>query len=213
SNTNLSSSNFKKAFNPNNPLTESPHEESTSQGSSSNVRQTYTPFEHLGKWTNDHPIANVIGNPSCSVSLRKQLQTDAMWCYFVALLTSVEPKNFKQAMTEPSWIDAMQEEIHEFQRLQVWELVSCPDKVLLIKLQWIYKFKTDEFGEYSKDTGMSMTTYADADHAGCQDTRRSTSGSAQFLGDKLVSWSSKKQKSTAISSTEAEYIALSACCA
>ncbi|GJR27075.1 hypothetical protein Tco_1103307 [Tanacetum coccineum] len=45
-----------------------------------------------------------------------------------------------------------------------------------------------------------------------QDTRRSTSGSAQFLGDKLVSWLSKKQKSTAISSTEAEYIALSGCC-
>ncbi|GJV44627.1 hypothetical protein Tco_1429163 [Tanacetum coccineum] len=65
---------------------------------------------------------------------------------------------------------------------------------------------------YSKDTDMSLTAYADADHAGCQDTRRSTSGSAQFLGDKLVSWSSKKQKSTAISSTEAEYIALSGCC-
>ncbi|GKC87601.1 hypothetical protein Tco_1148250, partial [Tanacetum coccineum] len=54
---------------------------------------------------------------------------------------------------------------------------------------------------YSKDTDMSLTAYADVDHAGCQDTRRSTSGSAQFLGDKLVSWSSKKQKSTAISST------------
>ncbi|GJZ87773.1 hypothetical protein Tco_0659383 [Tanacetum coccineum] len=52
---------------------------------------------------------------------------------------------------------------------------------------------------YSKDTGMSLTAYADVDHAGCQDTRRSTLGSAQFLGDKLVSWSSKKQKSTAIS--------------
>nr|GEY31690.1 retrovirus-related Pol polyprotein from transposon TNT 1-94 [Tanacetum cinerariifolium] len=62
---------------------------------------------------------------------------------------------------------------------------------------------------YSKDINMSLTTYTDADHAGCQDTRCSTSGSAQFLGDKLVSWSSKKQKSTAISSTEAEYIALS----
>ncbi|GJQ93146.1 hypothetical protein Tco_0004285 [Tanacetum coccineum] len=65
---------------------------------------------------------------------------------------------------------------------------------------------------YSKDTDMSLVAYADADHAGCQDTRRSTSGSAQLLGDKLVSWSSKKQKSTAISSTEAEYIALSGCC-
>ncbi|GJW90507.1 hypothetical protein Tco_0168060 [Tanacetum coccineum] len=64
---------------------------------------------------------------------------------------------------------------------------------------------------YSKDTDMLLTAYADADHAGCQDTRRSTSGSAQFLGDKLVRWSSKKQKCTSISSTEAEYIALSGC--
>ncbi|GJU47858.1 retrovirus-related pol polyprotein from transposon TNT 1-94 [Tanacetum coccineum] len=55
---------------------------------------------------------------------------------------------------------------------------------------------------YSKDTNMSLTAYSDADHAGCQDTRRSTSGSAKFLGDKLVSWSSKKQKSIAISSIE-----------
>ncbi|GJV75927.1 copia protein, partial [Tanacetum coccineum] len=57
------------------------------------------------------------------------------------------------------------------------------------------------------------STYSDADDAGCQDTRRGTSGSAQFLGDKLANWSSKKQKSVAISSTEAEYIALSRCCA
>ncbi|GKD90450.1 retrovirus-related pol polyprotein from transposon TNT 1-94 [Tanacetum coccineum] len=64
---------------------------------------------------------------------------------------------------------------------------------------------------YSKDIDISLTAYADAVHARCQDSRRSTSGSAQLLGDKLVSWSSKKQKSTAISSTKAEYIALSGC--
>ncbi|GJW98069.1 retrovirus-related pol polyprotein from transposon TNT 1-94 [Tanacetum coccineum] len=101
------------------PRYESPHEESTSHGSSSNMRQTHTQFEHLGKWTKNHPIANVIDDLSRSVSMRKQLQTDSMWCYFDAFLTLVEPKNFKQAMTEPSWIDAMQEEIHEFQRLEV----------------------------------------------------------------------------------------------
>ncbi|GKB65150.1 hypothetical protein Tco_0921336 [Tanacetum coccineum] len=117
------------------PLNKSPNEESTPQGSSSNVTQTHTPFEHLGKWTKDHPIANVIGDPSRSVFMRKQLQTDAMWCFFDAFLTSVEPKNFKQVMTEPSWIDALQEEIYEFKRLQVWELVLCLDKVLLIKLK------------------------------------------------------------------------------
>ncbi|GJU84685.1 retrovirus-related pol polyprotein from transposon TNT 1-94 [Tanacetum coccineum] len=54
-------------------------------------------------------------------------------------------------MTEPSWIDAMQEEIHEFQRLEIWELVSCPDKVLLIKLKWIYKVKMDVFGGILKN--------------------------------------------------------------
>ncbi|GKE36512.1 retrovirus-related pol polyprotein from transposon TNT 1-94 [Tanacetum coccineum] len=102
---------------------DAPSTNSTFQGLSSNVRPTYTLFEHLGRWTKDHLIANVIGDPSCSVSMRKQLETDAMWCYFDAFLTSVEPKNFKQAMTKPSWIDAMQEEIHEFERLQVCELV------------------------------------------------------------------------------------------
>nr|GEX56099.1 putative reverse transcriptase domain-containing protein [Tanacetum cinerariifolium] len=66
---------------------------------------------------------------------------------------------------------------------------------------------------YPKDIGMALTAYADADYAGCQYTQRSTSGSAQFLRDKLVSWSSKKQNSTAISTTEAEYIAMSGYCA
>ncbi|GJW08030.1 retrovirus-related pol polyprotein from transposon TNT 1-94 [Tanacetum coccineum] len=63
------------------------------------------------------------------------------------------------------------------------------------------------------DSSIALTAYADADHAGCQDTRRSTSGSMQLLGERLVSWSSKRHKSAAISSTEAEYIALSGCCA
>ncbi|GJR34015.1 retrovirus-related pol polyprotein from transposon TNT 1-94 [Tanacetum coccineum] len=100
------------------PLHDPLHEDSTSQGSSSNVRPSHTEFELIGRWTKDHPIANVIGDPSRLVSARKQLKTNIMWCYFDAFLTSIEPKNFKQAMTEPSWIDAMQEEIHEFERLQ-----------------------------------------------------------------------------------------------
>ncbi|GJX69174.1 hypothetical protein Tco_0304901 [Tanacetum coccineum] len=57
-----------------------------------------------------------------------------------------------------------------------------------------------------------IETHCNTDHAGCQDTRRSTSGSMQFLGDRLVRWSSKRQKSAVISSTEAEYIAMSGCC-
>ncbi|GJV53810.1 retrovirus-related pol polyprotein from transposon TNT 1-94 [Tanacetum coccineum] len=59
-------------------LYESLHEDSTSQGSLSNVRPSHTPFELIGRWTKDHPIANVIGDPSHPVSMRKQLKTDAM---------------------------------------------------------------------------------------------------------------------------------------
>nr|GEX01246.1 copia protein [Tanacetum cinerariifolium] len=66
---------------------------------------------------------------------------------------------------------------------------------------------------YLKDYVIALTAFADADHAGCQDTRHSTSGSMQLLGDRLVSWSSKRKKSVALSSTKAEYIALSSCCA
>ncbi|GJW90201.1 hypothetical protein Tco_0167754 [Tanacetum coccineum] len=66
---------------------------------------------------------------------------------------------------------------------------------------------------YPKDSSIALTAYADVDHVGCQDTRRSTSGCMQLLGDRLVRWSSKRQKSVVISSTEAEYIAMSGCCA
>ncbi|GJT31284.1 retrovirus-related pol polyprotein from transposon TNT 1-94, partial [Tanacetum coccineum] len=64
---------------------------------------------------------------------------------------------------------------------------------------------------YPKDSCIALTAFADADHAGCQDTRKSTSKSVQLLGERLLSWSSKKQKSTTISSTEAEYITPSRC--
>ncbi|GKD58759.1 hypothetical protein Tco_1296268, partial [Tanacetum coccineum] len=83
-----------------------------------------------------------------------------------------------------------------------------------VKRIFLYLRGTIHMGPwYLKDSCIALTAFADADHADCQDTRRSTSGSMQLLGDKLVSWSSKKQKSAAISSTEAEYIALSGCCA
>ncbi|GJV59388.1 retrovirus-related pol polyprotein from transposon TNT 1-94 [Tanacetum coccineum] len=60
-------------------------------------------------------------------------------CYYDAFLTSVEPKNYKDALTQACWIEAMQEELHEFERLEVWELVPPPDKAFVISLKWIYK--------------------------------------------------------------------------
>ncbi|GKA72533.1 retrovirus-related pol polyprotein from transposon TNT 1-94 [Tanacetum coccineum] len=342
------------------PLNESPHEESTSQGSSSNVRQTYTLFEHLGTWTKDHPIANIIGNPSRSVSTRKQLQTDAMWCYFDAFLNSVktdeiggvlknkarlvaqgfrqeEGINFEESFAPVARIEAirifvayaahnnmmiyqmevktdflngeLKEEVYVSQPegfvdqdnpSHVYKLKKAlyvdptlftwhaGNDILLVQIyvdniifastniamcdefanQMTTKFRMSMIGQMSfflglqisqsprgifinqskyaskivkkyglntadsVDTPMIENKKLDKDlHGkpvdatlycgmiGSFDTLTepltwdySTMGSAQFLGDKLVSWSSNKQKSTAISSTEAEYIALSRCC-
>ncbi|GJS12331.1 retrovirus-related pol polyprotein from transposon TNT 1-94 [Tanacetum coccineum] len=66
---------------------------------------------------------------------------------------------------------------------------------------------------YTKDSGFELTGFLDADYVGCKDTFKSTFGGAQFLGEKLVSWSSKKQDCTTLSTAKAEYMSLSACCA
>ncbi|GJS97192.1 retrovirus-related pol polyprotein from transposon TNT 1-94 [Tanacetum coccineum] len=81
----------------------------------------------------------------------KQLETDAMWCFFNEFLTHVEPKTYKQALEHSCWIEAMQEEIHEFERLDVWILVPCPDNILIIPLKWIFKIKLDEYGDVLKN--------------------------------------------------------------
>ncbi|GKD26657.1 retrovirus-related pol polyprotein from transposon TNT 1-94, partial [Tanacetum coccineum] len=63
-----------------------------------------------------------------------------------AFLTAVEPKTYKDALTQSCWIEAMQEDLNKFERLEVWELVPRPDKVMVITLKWIYKVKLDELG-------------------------------------------------------------------
>ncbi|GJY81469.1 hypothetical protein Tco_0494220 [Tanacetum coccineum] len=70
-------------------------------------------LHHLRKWSKDHPLDNIIGNPSRPVSTRKQLATDALWCLYNSVLSKVEPKNFKSAITEDCWFQAMQDEIHD----------------------------------------------------------------------------------------------------
>ncbi|GJZ66925.1 retrovirus-related pol polyprotein from transposon TNT 1-94 [Tanacetum coccineum] len=70
------------------------------------------------------------------------------------VISEVEPKNFKEASLESSWIDLIQEEIHEFERLDVWELVPCLDLVMIIKLKWIFNVKQDEFEGVLKNKAM-----------------------------------------------------------
>ncbi|GJX08658.1 retrovirus-related pol polyprotein from transposon TNT 1-94 [Tanacetum coccineum] len=89
--------------------------------------------------------------PSRPVSTRLQLYEQAMFCYYDAFLILVEPKTYKDALTQSCWIEAMQEELHEFKRLKVWELVPHPDKVMVITLKWIYKVNLDELGGILKN--------------------------------------------------------------
>ncbi|GJY39246.1 retrovirus-related pol polyprotein from transposon TNT 1-94 [Tanacetum coccineum] len=102
-----------------------PSSEASSSEDVSSTKSTHVtqPYHHLEKWSKDHPLDNVI----------------------------VEPKNFKSAITEECWFQAMQDEIHEFDRLQVWELVPRPDYVMIIALKWIYKVKLDEYGDVLKN--------------------------------------------------------------
>ncbi|GKD56904.1 retrovirus-related pol polyprotein from transposon TNT 1-94, partial [Tanacetum coccineum] len=76
------------------------------------------------KWSKDHPLDNIIGNPSRQVSTRKHLVTDALWCLYNSFMSKVEPKNFKFVITEDYWFQALQDEIHEFDRLQYSDVLK-----------------------------------------------------------------------------------------
>ncbi|GJT11252.1 retrovirus-related pol polyprotein from transposon TNT 1-94 [Tanacetum coccineum] len=113
--------------------------------------QSTQPHEHLRKWTNSHPLDNIIRNPSRPISTRKQLAKDALWCFYNSVLSKVKPKTFKSVVTEDCWFQAMQDEIHEFDQLDVWELVPPTDCAMIIALKWIYKVKLDEYGDVLKN--------------------------------------------------------------
>ncbi|GKD07277.1 uncharacterized mitochondrial protein-like protein [Tanacetum coccineum] len=94
--------------------------------------------------------------------------------------------------------------------------MAKPTEKHLTMVKWVFRYlkRTINMGLcYPKDTGFNLIAFADADHAGRQDSRRSISRCEQLLGEKLISWSSKKQKCTAISTTQAEYISFFGCCA
>nr|GEW48490.1 integrase, catalytic region, zinc finger, CCHC-type, peptidase aspartic, catalytic [Tanacetum cinerariifolium] len=290
-------SNLKFAHMGNDSLFGLPIPEATSAQSSSMVsphlimQPDHQIPQHNSKWTKDHPLYNIIGQLSRPVSTQLQLHEQALFCYYDAFLTSVEPKMYKEALTQSCWIEAMQEELKgiDFEesfapvaRLEairiflayvahknmvVYQMdvktvflngnlreevyVSQPDGFVdQDNPNHVYKLKKALHGlkqaprawydmlssflisqDSSKgsvdptlfirrngndlllDFSVALTAFADVDHAGFQDTRRSMSRSLQFLRERLISWSSKRQKSAAISSTEAEYIALSGCCA
>nr|GEZ77010.1 retrovirus-related Pol polyprotein from transposon TNT 1-94 [Tanacetum cinerariifolium] len=163
-----------------------------------------------------------------------QLRSDGDMCMYALTVSTMEPKNIKEAMTDPAWIESMQEELLQFKRMDVWVLVPAPDNISPLTLKWIFKNKHDEeqtvirnksrlvvrgyrqeegidfeesfapiarmeairiFLAYDAhksftvfqmdDSGFELTGFSDADYAGCKDIFKSTSGGAQFLGEKL----------------------------
>ncbi|GJX89365.1 retrovirus-related pol polyprotein from transposon TNT 1-94 [Tanacetum coccineum] len=121
------------------PIPEVPSDQSSSSDSIHTIVQPdHQISEHNSKWTKDHPLENIIGELARPVSTRLQLHEQALFCYY-------------NALTQSCWIEEMQEELNEFERLKVWELVPRPDKVMVITLKWIYKVKLDELGGILKN--------------------------------------------------------------
>nr|GEW96994.1 hypothetical protein [Tanacetum cinerariifolium] len=96
--------------------------------------------QHNSKWTKDHPLDNIISQLSQPVSTWLQLYEQALFCYYDAFLTSVEPKTYKDALTQSCWIEAMQEELNEFERLDKYGFESCDP----VDTPMVEKSKLDE---------------------------------------------------------------------
>nr|GFA30419.1 hypothetical protein [Tanacetum cinerariifolium] len=114
---------------------------STSFHDLSNVHTYYQPYTHEKKWTKDHPLHKIIGDPKSSVRTRGKLANS---CLFSCLLSSIEPANVAEDLRDADWVSAQQEELDQFVRLKVWRLVSRPEGKSVIKSKWIFKNKKDE---------------------------------------------------------------------
>ncbi|GKA53237.1 retrovirus-related pol polyprotein from transposon TNT 1-94, partial [Tanacetum coccineum] len=109
-----------------------------------NDRAEYAPLKRMNiSITKDHPLEQVRGNSAKLVQTRRQLATDPKMYMFVLTVSTAEPSNIKKEMADHAWIEARQEEIHQFDRLNVWELVDKPFGNTVIKLKWLWKNKED----------------------------------------------------------------------
>ncbi|GJX99170.1 retrovirus-related pol polyprotein from transposon TNT 1-94 [Tanacetum coccineum] len=99
--------------------------------------------EHEAPQTKNHPIEQVIGDPSKPVMTRSRLHTDVEMCMYALIVSTIEPTNIKETMLDHSWIESMQDELNQFKRLDVRELVEGPIGRNIIGVKWLWKNKTD----------------------------------------------------------------------
>ncbi|GJR88160.1 retrovirus-related pol polyprotein from transposon TNT 1-94 [Tanacetum coccineum] len=129
------------------PILEVPSDQSSSTDSIHTIVYPDHQFsKHNSKWTKDHPLENIISELARPVSIRLQLHEQALFCYYDAFLTAIEPKTYKDALTQSCWIKAMQESLMSSNALKSGSSYPRPDKVMVITLKWIYKVKLDELG-------------------------------------------------------------------
>ncbi|GJR99412.1 putative ribonuclease H-like domain-containing protein [Tanacetum coccineum] len=180
----------------------------------------------------DHLIDNVIGEVQSTVQTRRmskptseqgflsdvyeQKTHDTLnTCLYACFLSQIEPTSIAKALSDSSWVEAMQEKLLQFKLQQVWILVD-----LLMGKKAI---RTNGSSETRKMKGeltlvfwgilpFELVAYTDSDYAGATQDRKSTTGGCQFLGNRLISWQCKKQTVVATSTTEAEYVAAASCC-
>nr|GEW97447.1 Gag-Pol polyprotein [Tanacetum cinerariifolium] len=170
-----------------------------------------------------HLLEQVIGNPSQSVTTRCQLESDGEICMFALTLSRTEPKNILEAMVDSAWIESMQEELHQFDRL---DNTVIQNKSRLVAKGYAQKEGVnfeESFAPVARLEAVRKKWELNI-FLGVQ-IHQSPRGifinQAKYVqeilikhgGDKLVSWSSKKQDCTLVSFAEAEYVSLSACCA
>nr|GEW96126.1 hypothetical protein [Tanacetum cinerariifolium] len=181
--------------------------------------------------TKDHPLEQVCGNPSRPVQTRRQLATDPKMCMFALTdedqtVICNKARLVAKGYAQEEGIDFEESfaPVARLEAIQIFEVyVAQPDGfVNPDHLEKVYRLKKalyglkqalrswyDELSKFLASKGFTK----DHDHAGCIDSCKSTSGGIQFLGDKLVSWISKKKNFTAMSLAEVEYMTLSASCA
>nr|GFB44365.1 retrovirus-related Pol polyprotein from transposon TNT 1-94 [Tanacetum cinerariifolium] len=109
-----------------------------------NMHTFYQSYPHDYQWTKDHPLEQVIREPSRPVLTRNQLKSDGYMCIYALIVNIMKPKSVKEALTDHAWIESMQKELLQFIRLDVWELVSSPDGIKPLTLKWLFKNKHDE---------------------------------------------------------------------
>ncbi|GJR75803.1 integrase, catalytic region, zinc finger, CCHC-type containing protein [Tanacetum coccineum] len=188
------------------PIPETVSKESSSLDVTPTTVHSDAPIsKHLSKWTKDHPLQNIIGELSRPISIRLQLHEQAMFCYYDAFLTSLEANTYKDTLTQASHGYRQDEGIDfeesfapvaRLEAVRIFLVFAAHMNMIVYQMDVKTAFLNGILRE--EDSAIALTAFADADHVGCQDTRCSTS---------------KRQKSAAISSTEAEYITLSGCCA